>query len=624
MTIKEIASIANVSVSTVSKIVNKNDESISSATRERVLKVIKEYNYKPYSSVKDNNSGAPFLVGVLIDGRAKHERLLINLINSIRRNGYTALVNISNTKEEEFYNLVLMSGHQVKGIIWDRVNELSEENEQYLIKQKIVYEKLDFHGHRVLEGFAMDYVALGAQLTQILVDNKHRQLVYMAETENECDVLCAEGFKTCLFENNIPFDNEMLRYWSEDRGQMSSVLHRATGIVCGTQNVAVKVVELAVSMNLNIPKDLSIICLEENLKEQAGFSEISSAVFPYEGIAGNAVRRLVDKMEGRQAEDDIPTPTICLNHLKSIDVPRTIRNKKIVVVGTINMDTIIRLEKLPESGETVTANTRVLYPGGKGMNQAVAASRLGAEAYLIGKLGRDYDGSVLYDYLKDNHVNIEGVSSVENVNTGHAYIYVQKDGESSIAVYQGANQCFSVEDVEINSDFFENASYCLVQTEISLEIVEYVVKKAAQNHVRVILKPTAISELSDEIVKFVDILMPNRKEIDRLLPDIETYEAKAQYYLDRGAKNVIITLGHKGCYFRNHERSQYYPAFNVTPVDTTGAADAFAAALSVYLSKNNDIEKAIEYATVVAGISTTKPGAAPSMPDQDTLGMYLN
>ena len=623
MTIKEIAAIAQVSISTVSKIVNKNDESISDATRERVLKIIKQYNYKPYSSMRESETSAAFLVGILIDGRAKHEKLLVQLIKTIRKNGYTPLVNLSNTKEEEFNNLVLMSGYRVKGVIWDRVEESSEENEQYLIKQKISYEKMDFHGGRNRKSFPVDYIALGTQITKVLVDKKHRQLIYMTENENRWGVLCAEGFKTCLFENNIPFDDEMIQHWDKERGKMSSILHRATGIVCETQSVAAKVVELAFNMNLNIPKDLSIVCLEENEKETAAYSDISSVLFPYKNIAEDSVQSLVNKMEGRQGKNEKQTLNFELNHLKSIDIPRTIRNKKIIVVGTMNMDTVIRLDKFPESGETVTANARSLYPGGKGMNQAIAASRLGAEVYLIGKLGKDYDGSIMYDYLKSNGVNIEGVSEVENVNTGHAYIYVQEDGESSITVYGGANQCFSEEDVEINDDMFKNASFCLVQTEISLKIVEYVVKKAFQNHVRVILKPAAISELKDNIVKYVDILMPNRKEIDRLLPHLESYEEKAQYYLERGVKNVIVTLGHKGCYFRNHTTSKYYPAFDVNPVDTTGAADAFAAALGVYLSKKNDIEKAIEKAIIVAGISTTKPGAAPSMPHLDTLGAYL-
>lgn len=150
------------------------------------------------------------------------------------------------------------------------------------------------------------------------------------------------------------------------------------------------------------------------------------------------------------------------------------------------------------------------------------------------------------------------------------------------------------------------------------------VETAWKKGVKVLLKPCKVGSIDEEILRKVDILVPNRKEAQRLVPDANSWEERAQYFLDRGVKHVIITLGHRGCYFRDAQHSLYFPAAKVTPVDTTGAGDAFAATLVSYLSDGRELTEAIRYATVAVGLSTARQGVPNSLVDQESIELYLS
>ena len=625
MNIKEIARLAEVSVSTVSKIINAKDQSISDETRERVLRIVREYNYSPYSGIRSDKPAKSYLLGIVINGTEAHEQLLTSMVATARETGYTALVSIANNAQEELKSVASLCAHNVDGIVWDRQNDPDPACGAMLAEHGVPYQLISGTEAPSPENAYIDYQKLGYFATQALIQNKHQHILCLVENDSTRNKRFIKGFEQCLYDNKIPFDAKMV--WAADKHSPEGfdvVLFSFTGVVCSSVDLACMAYEKAASKNRKIPNYLSVVSLSGSRGAEHLFPVLSTVELPLKALGEYACKRLIEKAEHKRVLE-VPFDTKpCLDNSSSIDVPITLRNKKIVVVGAMNMDTLITLGKFPQMGETVITKQRAIIPGGKGINQAIGAAKLGAEVYLIGKIGKDYEGGALYDFLQVNGVNVEGISSDSKATTGHAYVYVQDDGESGIVIYGGANSQLSTQEIEYNERLFENASFCLLQTEIEIQTVEYAAKTAKKYDARVLLKPAAVDSLSEELLHNVDILLPNRNEINRLYPGEASLETKAQYFLDRGVRTVIITLGHQGCYWRDKTHSEYFSAANFTPVDTTGAADAFAATLAVYLSRSYEMAASIRYATYAAGFSITRRGVPPSLIDRNTLELYLS
>ena len=623
MTIREIAAIANVSVSTVSKIINKKDAAISEETRQRVLKIVKEYNYTPYAKLVPTASS--LLLGVSIALHTGHEQLMTSIVKAARGEGYSTIICTSASPEEEHKNLSVLCSHNVAGIIWDRISDSPPENGEYLEKQGIPFKVLDAYrgpGSALDGSLSVDYAALGYAAANQLVERHHRQLGCVVSARDYKDDSFLEGFRRCLFDNNITFQDEMAQVWDGCGEFPHHQLRQFTGIICSDYDLAVCLIRQTASLNLKIPRDLSVVSLAPTAGNGVSRS-ISSIQIPLSELGEHSVIQIVNEIEGRPQNGPSADFSCEVNHLNSVDIPGNLKGNKIVVLGSINMDTLIHFDHMPQAGETLLALNRVLIPGGKGLNQALAASKLGADTYLIGAIGKDHDGSVLYDYLKMHNVNTEGVIGDQNTPTGTAYIYIMPDGESSIVVYRGANQSIKASDVDRFEELFKDASFCLLQTELNMEVVEYAAQIARKHKARVVLKPCAVSELSEILLKHTDILIPNEMEANRLLGTNMPLEDKAEYFLNHGVKTVIVTLGAAGCYLRDSRRSRYFKAADVTAVDTTGASDAFASTLAVYLNRGHPIETAISYATYAAGLSTTRQGVPTALVDRNTLELHV-
>jgi len=292
------------------------------------------------------------------------------------------------------------------------------------------------------------------------------------------------------------------------------------------------------------------------------------------------------------------------------------------VIGSMNMDCMINVPNIPTDGETIKSRNIVLLPGGKGANQAVGAGKLEGLVYMIGCLGNDSDGKEIYNSLVNSGVKTDGLIFDDTIPTGKAYVNVATDGESTIVIFPGANERLDRGQVRQFEHLLEDAKYCLLTMEISEKTVEYAINKCKKKNVEVILKPAAVEKIDEKLFKSIDYFIPNEKELKQLIPSDSTVEEKAEILIKKGVKNVIITLGPKGCYLRNHKYAMFFPAADFHPVDTTGAADAFISALAVCLSEGNDIIYAICFATYAAGISITRQGVQPAMVDRVGLDIY--
>jgi len=289
----------------------------------------------------------------------------------------------------------------------------------------------------------------------------------------------------------------------------------------------------------------------------------------------------------------------------------------IVVFGSINMDLVCRVDRLPLPGETIPGSAFFTAPGGKGANQAAACARLGAEVRMIGRVGEDLFGSTLQDDLRGCGVNLRDLTVTPGAS-GVALITVDRNGENSIVIVPGANGQVGGQDLQLLDPALEMAHTLLLQLEIPMEAVLQAARKAHARGVRVVLDPAPAMPLPEELYHLVDVLTPNENESAALvgLPahDLPFAEHAAQVLLRRGVRQVVIKLGARGAYLHDGESGELVPAFPVQALDTTAAGDAFNGALAVALGDGQSLRQAVRFANAAGALSATRQGAQPSMP----------
>jgi ribokinase len=288
---------------------------------------------------------------------------------------------------------------------------------------------------------------------------------------------------------------------------------------------------------------------------------------------------------------------------------------KIVVIGSANMDMIVRTARLPKAGETVLGDNFMQSRGGKGANQAVAAARLGAEVTFVARLGRDSFGKDAFEAYEKEGINTRYIVWDEDTPSGVALIMIDSEGEDIICVAPGANGKLSTEDILKAEEAIKCADCMLLQLEIPIKTVEFALRLASKYHVRAILNPAPMTRLPKSLLKMVDILTPNETEATALIGNDASHPRdlwntiKMKY----GVKNVIVTMGKEGAYIPG-VHSPNVPAFPVESMDATGAGDAFNGGLAVALARGSQLEDAVRYANAVGALATTRFGAQSSLP----------
>lgn len=295
---------------------------------------------------------------------------------------------------------------------------------------------------------------------------------------------------------------------------------------------------------------------------------------------------------------------------------------RVCVLGSMNMDIVLKVNNMPKVGETIFANNLQNVPGGKGANQAVAAKRLGSEVYMISKVGSDSTGETLTKSLVQDNINVNFIFKDEKNPTGTAVISVDQDGNNSIIVAAGANMSIKKEEIEKAEKVIRECQILISQFETPVETTIEAFKMAKSAGKVTILNPAPAKKIPEQLLKYTDIVVPNETEAYELtgvtVKDLDSAKEAAKKFMEKGVKYTIITLGANGAAVISEDKSEIVEAYKVKAVDTTAAGDTFIGGFSSKLNADNlcfeGIKRAVKFGNKCSSIAVQREGAQPSIP----------
>jgi len=294
----------------------------------------------------------------------------------------------------------------------------------------------------------------------------------------------------------------------------------------------------------------------------------------------------------------------------------------VLVFGSLNLDLVTYADKLPAIGETIVGEKLLKFPGGKGLNQAIAARRAGSEVLMVGSIGNDADGDFLFDILKSENIDHKFITKTSE-QTGIAVIEVSKSAENRIIIIAGANSKTRFSNEVLTSSPSVTVSLAQLETPIA-EVAKFIYESKAAGKIT-ILNPAPIQKLDQQLLQNSDYLIANETEASFLVGSAIEHLSKdeavtiARQLQKNGSKKVIITLGEQGSVYLDQEKELFTPAYKVKAVDTTAAGDAFCGAFATAISENKPVEYALKFASAAGGLAATKAGAVPSLPTQQEI-----
>ncbi len=301
---------------------------------------------------------------------------------------------------------------------------------------------------------------------------------------------------------------------------------------------------------------------------------------------------------------------------------------KVTVVGSFMYDLVATAPRRPKTGETLIGDSFGMFLGGKGANQAIAASRAGASVTMVGRLGNDLFGDQFLGKFSEEGIKTDFVIQDTENGTGVGMPLIDASGDNSIVIIPQANMALTVENIDKAESVIADSDVLVLQCEVPMEANKRAAEIANKNDTLVILNPAPARKIPDTLLSLVDIITPNESEAE-ILTDMPTetnsqaMEA-AHHLLSKGVETVILTLGSRGSLLLTEKMEKRIPAYSVDVIDTTAAGDAFCGALAVILSNGSIIEEAIKIANAAGALAVTKLGAEPSLPTKKDIDQLIN
>ncbi|MGK7397127.1 MAG: ribokinase [Candidatus Cyclobacteriaceae bacterium M3_2C_046] len=300
---------------------------------------------------------------------------------------------------------------------------------------------------------------------------------------------------------------------------------------------------------------------------------------------------------------------------------------KITVIGSSNVDLIMKMDHLPQLGETVTeADFRQTY-GGKGANQAVAAARAGGDVYFVNCVGEDDFTEKMLESYRQDHLHLEYVFQEKGVPSGTALVMIGQEGENYLSVAPGANYKLSPHHIDQIESHLRETALIVLQYEIPAQTIEYTIRKADQLNIPVLWNFAPARHFDLKYLQYVEYLVVNEVEAEFLtgqkVEDQLQVEAAAQKLVKIGVKSVILTLGKRGAYYLSRDNSGIIPGYQVKAVDTTAAGDVFCGCLAVSLVEGKELPRALQFSNAAAALAVTRLGAQPSAPFRSEIDSFI-
>lgn len=291
-------------------------------------------------------------------------------------------------------------------------------------------------------------------------------------------------------------------------------------------------------------------------------------------------------------------------------------NKEILVVGSITIDNTIISKEMPKAGVTTIADSFFSNVGGKGANQACASLFLGGDVTFIGSIGKDANGENIKKFLVDK--KLKAYLKQSDKPTGVAFITIDEKGENQILIVQGANADLQISDIEKYDELFQADKILLTQFENNIETVQHMIKKGSKRNMTVVVNPAPVKPFDESYYQYIDYIVPNEHEVELLTGQLDPVEG-SKILLQKGCKNVIVTLGENGSVLVNSGGICYVKPHKVKAIDTTAAGDSYLGALVSKMSQGSDIIEAMEFASLASSVAVTKKGAIMSLPHLEDL-----
>ncbi len=619
MNIKDIAKIAGVSVSTVSKIVNGKDDHIRPATKEKVLSIVKEYNYTPYAKIKNTSTGKTFTIGLLIHLKKEHSVFISRLSECLESFGYhLLLLNSAGSLETERKNISYLCSHSPDALIWKPLLKESLSFGTDLEKFAVKYFLL---GHLTEDSVHLNPEELAYHAVSFLIQAGHRNIAFLHEGKEDSffHASLMNGFRQCMLDHALFFRENLFHRFSREESLNFIKSGQITAVFTDSISLGTKIYQEFHSKGYRIPFYLSILAAGQREENQL----ISAISLPEEEFACHVGSLAVSLSENGCMNPGSFTCKYPVSPI-TVDAPHTLRDEKIVVLGSINIDTIFNIQHFPAPSISSHTTSYSVSPGGKGANHAVGVSRFHHNVSIIGKIGNDPESDMIYSVLNENHVDLSALTRDKTYSTGKAFIYIQPDGANARSILDGANIAIDEAYIEKIKTVFEHTRYFIVSTEIPLEAVNRALEIAREKGCITILKPVHLKSLEQLRIDKIDILVPNTVEASILTGGISQPDRQLAFFSRMGIPNVIVTSWTEGCYLKTENTVKHYPPNHFELIDSTGGSDAFISALASYLLYGYSIEKSVEIASYAAGFCISRQGIIPSLIDRTSLEIYIN
>lgn len=292
---------------------------------------------------------------------------------------------------------------------------------------------------------------------------------------------------------------------------------------------------------------------------------------------------------------------------------------KVIVIGSVNIDYTIYVDSFPKVGETLLGDKKIAALGGKGVNQAIAIKNAGADVSFICFVGIDECATQIKSHIA--HYGLKTYFNEVNMDSGNAYIFVDKNSNNEIVVLSGANFYNDISLIKKYDSEIKEAEYIVLQNEIHKDMNEYIIKTYGKDH-KIVLNPAPGKPIKKELIPYLYCITPNEGEL-ALITGEKDLDKGIDVLLNKGVKNIVVTLGKNGCIFVNKEERIKRSAYRVKAIDTVAAGDTFLGFFVGSLALGKSIKESLRYASAGAGLSTTKKGAAPSIPTLDEVNTFL-